>query len=434
MLANYLKVRYKDIYRIRHPVGSSGSPFMDLDLALLDAKKGRREDAKLITFTSYLDVFTNSSMKKEMRIVIEGEPGFGKTTLACQLAYSWSIATSSSPLSEIAILIFLQMGKLHTPSVHEAIKLILPIDCPLTSDDIRAVLQDTSSSLVFTLDGWDEFMLEGPTCRPRDSDFIHIANNMMLTHAKVIITTRPCCSEVRKFPAARLRLKELGPEHRRSYITERFPNQGKEAEETVAFIEDNEFLLSLCGIPILFNLLLKGLMEDNPQNRKLGLNRVTVLFQRVLECLTSHLTRKEPHASEELSTSDLHKLCEIACSGVLSQPPQTTWDSDVFDDFTCLQFWTKTGILIRENVEIDPSSLMRFWSSDAASSPSAFVRFFHGMFQEWFASNHLSRMATEDLECFTESLKKFLRFISIGSFRSFVAWSRRLRIISLIIC
>ncbi|PIK58462.1 hypothetical protein BSL78_04595 [Apostichopus japonicus] len=218
MLADCLKLRYKDIYKLRQSVGPSETSFIDLRLALLDPKKGRREDDQWITLNSYLDIFTNSSLKQEKRIVIEGEPGFGKTTLAFQLAYSWATATKKSPLFDIGILVFLQMGQMkRTPSVYEAIKLQLPIDCPLTLEDIEGVIQQIPS-LVLTLDGWDEYFVEGPS--DKNSHFVHIANNMMLTHAKVIITTRPCCLEVRKTPAIRLRLKELIHEQRQKYITE----------------------------------------------------------------------------------------------------------------------------------------------------------------------------------------------------------------------
>ncbi|XP_071838652.1 NLR family CARD domain-containing protein 4-like isoform X2 [Apostichopus japonicus] len=407
MLADCLKLRYKDIYKLRQSVGPSETSFIDLRLALLDPKKGRREDDQWITLNSYLDIFTNSSLKQEMRIVIEGEPGFGKTTLAFQLAYSWATATKKSPLFDIGILVFLQMGQMkRTPSIYEAIKLQLPIDCPLTLEDIEGVIQQIPS-LVLTLDGWDEYFVEGPS--DKNSHFVHIANNMMLTHAKVIITTRPCCPEVRKTPAVRLRLKELIHEQRQKYITEMYPHLGEEPKETMAFIEDNDFLLSLCGIPILFKLLLHGLVEDVHQNKDLNLNRVTVLFQHVVACFTSHLKSKDSGASSGFSTPD-HKLCEIACSGLLSEPPQTKWGTELFHDFSCLEFWTRTGILIKEDGVADSCGLSRLpvGATSSSSSPStpSYIRFFHGMIQEWFASQHLSRLVTKDLEMFKNSLLK----------------------------
>ncbi|PIK43443.1 hypothetical protein BSL78_19688 [Apostichopus japonicus] len=78
-----------------------------------------------VRLKSYKNIFTDSRMRSNRRIV-EGEPGYGKSTLTLQLAYDWCNGVPDSPLYDVEILILLKLRQMgNVTSIYKAIKLYL---------------------------------------------------------------------------------------------------------------------------------------------------------------------------------------------------------------------------------------------------------------------------------------------------------------------
>ncbi|PIK52552.1 hypothetical protein BSL78_10542 [Apostichopus japonicus] len=87
---------------------------------------GNRTEA--VKLKSYRDVF-NDDIISSKRILLEGDPGYGKSTFTLQAAYDWCTATDSSPLKGVDIFILLPLRLLGgILSICLAIKLILMPD------------------------------------------------------------------------------------------------------------------------------------------------------------------------------------------------------------------------------------------------------------------------------------------------------------------
>ncbi|PIK38097.1 hypothetical protein BSL78_25062 [Apostichopus japonicus] len=85
--------------------------------------EGNRMEA--LKLKSYRDVF-NDDIISSRRILLEGDPGYGKTTFTLQAAYDWCNASDSSPLKDVAIFILLPLRLLdRILSICLAIKLML---------------------------------------------------------------------------------------------------------------------------------------------------------------------------------------------------------------------------------------------------------------------------------------------------------------------
>ncbi|PIK53629.1 hypothetical protein BSL78_09482 [Apostichopus japonicus] len=74
---------------------------------------------------SYNHIFTDPRIKSVRRI-IEGEPGYGKSTLTLQLAYDWCNGVKESPFFDADVLILLRLRQLgNVKSIYRAIKMFL---------------------------------------------------------------------------------------------------------------------------------------------------------------------------------------------------------------------------------------------------------------------------------------------------------------------
>ncbi|PIK41462.1 hypothetical protein BSL78_21691 [Apostichopus japonicus] len=74
---------------------------------------------------SYKSIYTDFRFKSKRRI-IQGEPGYGKSTLTLQLAYDWCNDVSDSPMNHVEILILLRLRQLGSVKcLFRAIKLFL---------------------------------------------------------------------------------------------------------------------------------------------------------------------------------------------------------------------------------------------------------------------------------------------------------------------
>ncbi|WP_411026533.1 NACHT domain-containing protein, partial [Salmonella sp. s54395] len=121
------------------------------------------------------------------RQLIEGEPGYGKSTLALQLLYDWCNNISDSPLRKVEILIFLRLRQLGgVTSIFAAIRrFILPRDSTLSEDDVKKIMEK-SSPIMVVLDGFDEY----PDQADSETDISLIIKKQMFQDVDVILTTR----------------------------------------------------------------------------------------------------------------------------------------------------------------------------------------------------------------------------------------------------
>ncbi|PIK54616.1 hypothetical protein BSL78_08469, partial [Apostichopus japonicus] len=93
--------------------------FIACGLVLTDSKSKMKtadvdEECKL----KYTDILTHRRLKSATRIIIEGDPGSGKTMLSSQLAYDWSIGKSS----DARMVVFLPLKFVDGMTIIEAIK------------------------------------------------------------------------------------------------------------------------------------------------------------------------------------------------------------------------------------------------------------------------------------------------------------------------
>ena len=92
------------------------------------------------------------------RILVNGNPGVGKSTLLCKLAHDWAVENSDSPLKDVKLLIHLSLRDLQITAMigDQVRKQLLSKDSHLSGDQIEACIRENSRDIVMLLDGFDE--------------------------------------------------------------------------------------------------------------------------------------------------------------------------------------------------------------------------------------------------------------------------------------
>uniref|UniRef100_T1IZ32 NACHT domain-containing protein n=1 Tax=Strigamia maritima TaxID=126957 RepID=T1IZ32_STRMM len=123
------------------------------------------------------EVFDSVDNKRPVRILIEGQPGFGKTTLAIKLTHDW--ASNKNSNFEFAFLIPLK--ELQRQSLTDAIQQIgKRCDC----EDAMEIVKQHAKSVLLILDGLDEVLQEDR------SETMKIVYKQSFSDVTVVVTSR----------------------------------------------------------------------------------------------------------------------------------------------------------------------------------------------------------------------------------------------------
>ncbi|XP_071850807.1 uncharacterized protein [Apostichopus japonicus] len=316
------------------------------------------------------------------RQIIEGDPGYGKSTLTLQLAYDWCQRVPKSPLSNVPILIYLRLRQLRgVKSIYQAIqRFILPRDSDLNEDIVESIIKNCSGALVI-LDGFDEY----PDKDDPETDISLILRREMLQEIDVILTTRPFYLPKEFAPHTdRIRLTGFNEDIRDQYIRKAVV-QGDEqaAREIILKLQRNPLLGDLCQVPLLF-VLFAHMSHENKDLKTF--KSVTSFFCNVIACFHSHLMNKtNENVTFDLKHDELNKVAFEALSG---RNQLIVWDSTSLrkrlgDDF--YEQYLKTGIFFEEEV---PTGDQFLYKNE--------VRFYHKLFCEWYAAHYIADYLSQE--------------------------------------
>lgn len=356
----------------------------------------RESDKESMTrkLESYEEIFDDKNMENSRTFVIEGEPGYGKSTLARKILYDWCNGPSSG-LSGVKILIFLPMRQLGgTNSIFEAIKkLLLQGSEPwLNEIDVEGMLRKRAMpSVLILLDGYDEY----PDREKKDTYIEEILQGRQLEHLRVMVTTRLSYMNDKYLRKSLwVRLTGFDEKAGQTYITKSvYHGNMKKGSQFMEIIQSNSILKHLSKVPLFFVMFAHMTHEDKTFK---SLTSVTEVFKRIVSSFHLHMKAKLLNREEISSFEHLQKvhdkLDEIACEWLLNGINELKavgiklkLGKDLYNHYV------KIGILVEESSDC-------FGNAHGENK----VRFFHKIFCEWYAAhylaNHLSAREANDLE------------------------------------
>ncbi|PIK47799.1 hypothetical protein BSL78_15342 [Apostichopus japonicus] len=394
LLVEQLKGTYANFYNAIKPVPYQRektycvqSVFVEGGMSCLEDKAlGDKETWEPIQ--SYQDIWTDPRLRSKRRI-IEGGPGYGKSTLFLQMAHDWCSNEGKSALKNVQILILLKLRQLAgISSIYEAIRIfLLPRNSKLKNQDIESIL-DQSSSVVMLFDGFDEYPDYEYT-----TDILDIIQSKMYPNFDVILTTR--LSDLPKDLAAetkRLRLTGFGSEAQHTYLRKAVTKDDVAAGERIQnVLYENPIFRDLCQIPLFF-VMYAHLSQRSKELQTC--TSATSFFRYMVSSLHQHLKRK--FKDENVEQVDLliereHKsLDKIAFESISGTERKTCWKrSDIaiaWRIFACSvsTCWHTTGR------RVDRIPRQSWYQAHEHVEYITNVTFYHELFCEWYAAHHLA--------------------------------------------
>lgn len=380
-----LKTKYKRLYDAVQPIPyirekmTVNKVFIDPEVEL--QVKGSYPDSEWKRFESFSNYFRDQSSVADL-YVIQGEPGYGKSTLALQLAYDWCTNTQDSPVNKFELLLFIRMGQLSdkVSLEREIRRLLLPKD--ITEKKIKSLIREFSSVLII-LDGFDEYLHSDI-----NNDIMTIIQNGISRNHSFIVTTRPTGLSKLPHTSKLLKLTGFNENARHSYILKAVIS-GNDSDTEINEIErrlaTNPVLGNLCISPLFF--VMYAHMTHTQIKAKTAehepFNSATSFFRYMIKCFHSHARNKGFHTVDDDDYTANNKLWEVAYAGLLKK--QLSFNKAVFKHSIgkdCYHTYAFLGILVEEETII---------GTDGAFLPDTQVKFYHSIFCEWYASKYLSR-------------------------------------------
>ena len=343
--------------------------------------------------TSMTSIFTpHEDFQQPKVVLIEGEPGMGKTTYCRKLAYDWAIRQGrkwDESFPRVEVLLLLRCREIES-SIWEAIdEQILPADIePEVRDMFIQFLRENPSKVLFVLDGLDEADPEKLTL------FRKLIQKEMLPGCFIVVTSRhEAGSNVRPYTDTLLEIVGFTKNDAECFIRKYF-QQSDDEHLAQALIEKlwSENLNELTRNP-LNTLLLCVIFEDL---KGVLPNSRTRLYVEIVLCV---LRRYENKNGLSVSDKDLLLVYkrELMILGRMAQDSLHKGELYFEDDKGDL----KKSLLGK-------FGFVSIQAGDSKRAPRPRYVFFHKSFQEFFAAFFLAFSIIDGtMECKSVANKKY---------------------------
>lgn len=264
------------------------------------------------------DIFKSYKPNEEAptKILLQGEAGFGKTTICTKMALDWSTRPNSY-LSHFKIVIFFRLRNLMSGNLEDTILNLMTKTCQLNGDQsvihqrISQAFRSLGPRLLLILDGLDE--LPSNSERSAVERVIKIQKGepqSFLCAATVLVTTRPMqpSNVVRSFQQY-LNIKGFSPIQQDAYINRNFMHAPSKAKLLkIELLRPSGNLYGLGRCPLMLSLICFLHQKEDLSE----LRRKTDVFMAVLRFLAGqcaeNLGLQLEQNANDLDTLPFHEL------------------------------------------------------------------------------------------------------------------------------
>lgn len=254
--------------------------------------------------------------KYSQRVLLEGSPGCGKSTMSLHICHQWS---EEQLFREYDLVILIKLRELPIQSANSLSEL-LPRRDERMGQDIEEVLTSSDGrNVLFVLDGWDEF----PKNVPAYPMILNFIKGIQLPESSVIITSRSTSSAI-LHPLISLRIEILGftKDILHKYVYKCLENCTKAVTTLLQKIKENPIMEGSCYLPLNASMIVH-LFKCH--GNKLPTTQYGIFTELVCTCIFRHLQKTQQGVDELKSLDELpspvnnqfQKLCKIAYDGVM---------------------------------------------------------------------------------------------------------------------
>lgn len=187
-----------------------------------------------------------SNLESGIRLLVEGRPGSGKTTLVHKISQDWAKEKCLVfPHNRLLFLVHLRAFRSQNISLHDILKCYYSVDSTINTI-IEYADKHSGFGLCFILDGLDEY-------NPDNSDayVFKLIEKKVLPKSTVIIASRPAAAANFRESATR-RVEVIGflKKHIQSYIKEYPFSDASKSTELSHYLDIHPNILHMCYLPI----------------------------------------------------------------------------------------------------------------------------------------------------------------------------------------
>ena len=269
-----------------------------------------------------VDILEPNENGQSVRVVVDGPPGIGKTTLCRKLLNLWVKGELKQHYELILYCPFRDQEIANASTLELLLSNIY--DCTEVSMVKEWILQNHGNQLLIIFDGWDELSIE----LRQTSLASRIICNKLLRQCSVIITSRSyASSSLLKLNtiSKHIEVKGFSKEEVNNVIQCTLPQLNKE-------IEIRNDVQSLCYIPLVCSIVVYVCKSSEGQLPK----TLTKLYKKfIVETINRHVEIKQIPAEIAVKLSSLPspinniflKLCKLAYDNLKLNPPKLTFSS-----------------------------------------------------------------------------------------------------------
>ncbi|XP_030051308.1 NLR family CARD domain-containing protein 4 isoform X1 [Microcaecilia unicolor] len=333
-----------------------GTTFTDPLLWKKDTYNRRRG---LITLDSLLNDLENPC-------IIEGDAGKGKTTLLKRIAMLWSSGNCPA-LTKFRFVFFISLSSARDGIYETLIDQLLEDSLPWSKSEFMQELRKLKHTVLFLLDGYDEF--EPQNCPEIEA---LIKENHKFRNTVIVSTRKETIGNVRRFGKLIAETANLTEDSAKLLIKNVLQ---EEAVDLLSQLEESSFMKNLMKTPLFVVIACAIRMGDS----SLYLNTQTALFKALYDLMVRKNRHKIEDLTNECITQSINQCGDLALNGVFEHR---------------FRFWEEDFSSMREEVLLAAGLLRK----NTAQRFRTDYSFFHTSFQEYTAGRRLADLLASSEE------------------------------------
>ena len=212
------------------------------------------------------------------RVLIEGVPGSGKSTLVQQMCHNWSVGRFAQDYKVVIQVTLRSLPKDQKLSLEDLIFTSVG-DAAVVQEVTDFVTAHQGQGVLFIFDGFDELSEEmrekSPVC--------DIISGHLAPYSSFMVTTRPIAAEnLYHRVDRRVEISGFGWEEVEKFIREYFASNPSAGEKLLSTLYDRPRIMNLCFTPLLLLMVcyVTSLGDDSPE--------LLLSLHQLFECVIIH--------------------------------------------------------------------------------------------------------------------------------------------------